>query len=140
MCMVDNSFTIEGTVRYYHNWCMAWLDDEIARYYRSLLPKALGVCPPIRPAHVSIVRLFEEVPNREDWGAYDGSAIRVTYYPSVQTDGIYYWLDVYSNEIGFIRRSLGLSTFRNTNPNYPMYSCYHLTIGNTKNKRKGVVM
>lgn len=112
---------------------MAWLDDEIARYYRSLLPKALGVCPPMRSAHVSIVRIFEDVPNKAEWGKHEGSVIGVIYCPSIQTDGIYYWLDCYSDEIGLIRRGLGLSTFRNIDYRYPIYSSYHTTIGNTKN-------
>lgn len=128
-------FEIQGTVRYYHNWVMAWLDDELAQYYRTLLPKAWGVCPPMRPAHVSIIRLFEEVPSRKAWSKYEGWIIKIDYRPGIQSDGTYYWLNCWSGEIAKIRHSLGLSSFRNTNPQYPTYDCYHITIGNTKNAR-----
>ena len=127
-------FAAGGIIRYYNNWVMAWLDDDITKYYRSLLPKALYVQPPMRAAHVSIVRLFETVPNREAWGAYDGQSIVVEYEPGIQTNGLYYWLDAWSDEIGFIRRSLGLSTFRERD-GFSDFGCYHLTIGNTKNER-----
>ena len=109
---------------------MAWVDDGISQYYRSLLPKALYVQSPMRPAHVSIMRLFEEC-NRKNWGKYGGQSIVVEYEPGIQTDGLYYWLDCWSDEVGFIRRSLGLSTFRE-NDGYSDYGCYHITIGNTK--------
>jgi hypothetical protein len=123
----------QGIIKYYNNWVMAWLvEDDLLKYYRGLLPKAWGVCPPMRPAHVSIVRLFESVPNRSQWGKYDGQSIVVEYEPGVQSDGLYYWLDTWSDEIGFIRRSLGLSTFRERD-GFSDFGCYHITIGNVKN-------
>lgn len=125
-------FQTSGIIRYYYNWVMAWLDDDgLDKYYRALLPKAWGVCPPMRPAHVSIVRLFEAVPNREAWGKFEGQSLLIDYYPEVQTDGTYYWLDCFSDEIGCVRRSLGLSSFRE-NDGFSNFNCYHVTIGNTK--------
>lgn len=110
---------------------MAWIvEDDLLEYYRALLPKAWGICPPMRPAHVSIVRLFETVPNREAWGKYGGASIVVEYEPGIQSDGLYYWLDAWSDEICHIRRTLFLPDFREG------HECHHLTIGNVKNNAK----
>ena len=126
-------YQLEGIIRYYHNWCMAWLvEDDLLAYYSALLPKALYVQPPMRAAHVSIVRLFEEVPDRSQWGKYEGQSIVVDYEPGVQSNGLYFWLDCFSDEVGFLRRSLGLSTFRE-HDGFSDYGCYHITIGNVKN-------
>lgn len=125
-------FRATGIIKYYNNWVMAWLvEDDLLKYYRTLLPKAWGVCPPMRPAHVSIVRLFESVPNRKAWGKYEGQSIVLEYEPGIQSNGLYYWLDTWSDEVGFIRRSLGLSTFRENN-GYSSFNNYHITIGNVK--------
>ena len=126
-------FQTQGIIRYYHNWVMAWLvEDDLLAYYRALLPKAWGVCPPMRPAHTSIVRLFETVPKRDLWGVHEGQSIIIDYEPGIQSDGLYFWLDAWSDEIGYIRRSLGLSTFRERD-GFSDYGCYHITIGNVKN-------
>lgn len=122
----------QGIIRYYHNWVMAWLTDDITKYYRALLPKSWYVQPPMRPAHVSIVRLFEEVPDRSQWGKYEGQSIVLEYEPGIQSNGLYYWLDTWSDEVGFIRRSLGLGTFREGN-GHSDFNCYHITIANRKN-------
>jgi len=122
----------EGKIKYYDNWVLAWLPKELGNYYRSLLPKAWGVKPPMNPPHVSIVRVFEE-PNRARWGEYDGQTLTVQVMDGIETDGTYFWLDCFSDEVGHIRRTLGLPTFRETHPEYPIYNCYHITIGNTKN-------
>jgi hypothetical protein len=81
--------------------------------------------------HVSIVRKFE-LPDRTKWGLCDGKTIIVDIIPGIQTDGIYFWLDCFSDEIGYIRKNLGLSIFRDVNVQYPIYNCYHVTIGNVK--------
>lgn len=124
-------FSVDGIIQYRENSVVAWIDSEIGAYYRSLLPRAWCVKPPKEKSHVSIIRVFER-PEKKNWGLYDGCSICITYYPSIQTDGVYFWLDCDSDEIGFIRRTLLLSTFRNDNPEYKLYSCYHITIGNVK--------
>jgi hypothetical protein len=124
-------FVVDGIIQYRDDSVVAWIDSEIGSYYRSLLPRAWCVKPPKEKTHVSIIRSFER-PDKSRWGDYDGLPIQITYYPIVQTDGVYFWLDCYSDEIGFIRRSLLLSTFRNTDYRYPIYDRYHITVGNTK--------
>lgn len=124
-------FDLKGIIKYGGREVRAMVDYDTIKYYRNLLPKAYYVKPPRSEAHVSIVRYFEE-PDRRYWNFLDGSAIRVSYIPGVQTDGTYFWLDCYSEDIGIIRKRLGLSTFRNNDSRYPIYNCYHITIGNTK--------
>jgi len=119
-----------GTIRYYNNWVLAWLPEELGAYYRSLLPKAWGVNPPMNRPHVSIVRAFE-TPDREAWGDGDGETLTVQVMDGVETDGTYFWLDCFSDEVGAIRRSLGLRTFRD-DYRYNIYTTYHITVGNVK--------
>ena len=123
-------FQVQGIIQYHNTWVLAWLPDEFDKYYRSLLPKAWYVKPPMNKAHVSIVRVFEE-PDRAAWGEYEGQSIIVDVIPGIQTDGTYYWLDCFSDEIGYVRRTLGLSTFRDDD-GFVKYDCYHITIGNVK--------
>ena len=125
-------YHLKATIKYYDNWCLAWLPEELDKYYRALLPRAWGVKPPMNKPHVSIVRKFES-PDKTNWGLCDGEIIVIDIIPGIKTDGIYYWLNCFSYKIGYIRRSLGLSTFRDVNTEYPIYTCYHITIGNVKN-------
>ena len=120
-----------GIIQYYNTWVLAWLPRELGKYYRALLPKAWCVQSPANPPHISIVRVFEE-PDRARWGEFDGQSITVDIFSGVQTDGLYYWLDCLSDEVGFVRRGLGLLTFREDD-GWTDYNCYHITIGNVKN-------
>jgi hypothetical protein len=124
-------YNLEATIQYYNTWCLAWLPTDFDKYYRSLLPKAWRVKPPKNKPHVSIVRKFE-TPDKTRWGVCDGKSIIVDVIPGVETDGTYFWLDCFSDEIGYIRRNLNLSTFRNDNSQYVIYDTYHITIGNVK--------
>ena len=124
-------FQLQGIIKYYNSWVLAWLPEELDKYYRALLPKAWGVKPPMNKPHVSIVRKFEE-PNREAWGLNDGDPIIVDVESGIQTDGLYFWLDCWSDEVGYLRRRLGLCTFRDDDDRYPRFGCYHITIGNLK--------
>ena len=119
------TYTLTGKIAYYNNWVLAWLSSDLGKYYRSLLPKAWGINPPTNPPHISIVRVFEK-PDRSRWGEFDGQELDVTICDGIETDGTYYWLDCFSDEVGYVRRRLGLSTFRQA------YTCYHITIGNVK--------
>ena len=118
-------FETFGVVYYFENFCSAYIDDEIGKYYRSLLPKALYIQPPKRKTHVSIVRPFE-FKECKTWDVKKCCAVRVIYYHSVQNDGVYYWLNCTSKSIGQIRLALGLPEFRNK------FGTYHITIGNRK--------
>ena len=104
------------------------LCDDFTKYYRALLPKYLMVQPPKYKPHISVVRLNIEKPiNILEWGKHAGRRIDIKYDSTIKNRGVYYYIQAYSEQIGIIRRDLGLSTYRNG-----FYS-YHITIGNTKN-------
>jgi len=124
-------FQVEGIIKYHRTWVIAWIAGDFDKYYRALLPKALYIKPPRSKPHVSIVRVFEE-PKHEEWGLHDGESIIIDVIPGIQTDGVYYWLDCFSDEVGYLRRRLGLSTFRDDDDSFVLYNCYHITIGNVK--------
>ncbi len=118
-------FTTTGKVQCFTNWMMLWIDNEIIEYYRALCPKYLYINPPRTPAHISIVRIFE-FPNKEKWHDYQGISITIEYENVIRTDGVYYWLDAFSDEISEIRKSLDLPPFLGN------FSSQHITIGNAK--------
>lgn len=124
-------YQLEGIIKYYQTWALVWLPDGLDKYYRSLLPKAWGIRPPMNKPHVSVVRKFE-TPDRDNWGLHDGETVMVDIIPGIETDGTYFWLDCFSDEVGYLRRRLGLSTFRDDNDSFVLYNCYHVTIGNVK--------
>jgi hypothetical protein len=120
-------YLTKGIVRVYKNWMVAYLDNQIIEYWRSLIPQYYGVNPPRTPAHISIVRPFEN-PDRWCWNKFNNWPVDVIYYAGVRTDRnqLYWWLDCDSDDIVDIRRQLGL-------PDYlGLFECQHITIGNTK--------
>jgi hypothetical protein len=126
-------FQLQGIIKYYHSWVIAWVAEDLDKYYRSLLPKAWNVQVPMNSAHLSIVRKFE-CPTRAQWGRHEGETIIIDVIPGIQTDGMYFWLDCFSDEVGYLRRMLGLKTFRENQ--WSDYNCYHITVGNLKNVSK----
>ena len=118
---------VKGTVKVYRNWIVAYIDEELIRYYRSLIPKAKYVNPPKTKAHATIVRAFER-PDRFGWNKYDGEPIDILYYSGIQTDrrNLYYWLIADCDRIVKIRRELGLTDY------IGLYENLHITVGNRK--------
>jgi len=107
---------------------VAWIDDQIARYYFSLIPKAKYPMRQMYPPHITVVRShpIEIVENREPWGKYEGREITFRYDGLVQFRFPYFYLDAWSEEIGEIRKELGLEPYR------PGFDRYHITIANIK--------
>jgi len=121
-------FVAEGKLTYYSDYCVAYVDPEISKYYRSLLPKALYVQSTQFPPHTTVVRKTLEVArDHKEWGKYSGVEVPVYYIPVVHTDNLYYWLNAYSPVLNAIRKELGLHPYR-----FP-FNCFHITIGNRKN-------
>ena len=118
-------YSTTGTIQYFNNWVMCWVDDQIKEYYRSLLPKAWYVKPPRTKAHISVVRKFE-LPNKFWWGLYEGLEVKVEYDTEIKTDGQYYWLDAYCDKVISIRKGLELPDYIGN------FNCQHITLGNTK--------
>lgn len=106
------------------------VDQQIADFYRSLIPKWFDVNPQKYPAHVSIVR--REIPlNMDFWQKYEGQEVEFQYSPRIMEDETYYWLDVQSERLQEIREELGLKRFP------PWRNLYHITIGNKKKLVEG---
>lgn len=119
-------FKIPGIVTYYNDYAVAYVDDELARYYRSLVPKSIKLNKQRYQSHLTIVRKNAEFPTKlENWEKHAGQTIDIWYNPEVGTCGTYYWLTAQSLDIGKIREELGL-------PKYRYGDTYHITIGNVK--------
>ena len=72
------------------------VDPEIARYYRSLIPKWLPAYPTRYAPHITVVRQEKETPvNIQFWKKYDGQPVDFLYDPNVQQGKVYYWLNIY---------------------------------------------
>lgn len=113
-----------GTLRYADDWLLLQVDDEIARYYASILKTRFGITVQHRSkwgAHVSIIR-GEELPNPDGWGADHGREIAIRYTHDIYTNGAHWWLNVESDDLADIRAGYGLP---------PEKRHFHLTIGRT---------
>lgn len=126
---MNSSKYYQGTakVKFYSEYCVAYINGELDDYYRSLIPKAWYVKPQAFPAHITVVRLNREVAaNNPNWKLDDGKDIKFAYETIINTDGTYFWLNAWSEDIKKIRNSLGLPDYREG------FSSYHITIGNIK--------
>jgi hypothetical protein len=127
--------TAKAIVAYDENiQAVANIDQNISDYYRSLIPKYYYAKPQKALAHITIVRKKKETPNKmEFWRKHEGRIITYQYEPIIQTDGIYFWLNAYSSEIGYIRQELGLPQYRDDRfYGGVQRNEYHITIGNNK--------
>lgn len=104
------------------------IDQGIADYYRSLIPKYYYVQPQKYRAHITVVRTNKETPTKfTAWGKHRDQKIAFQYDPYINCDGKYWFLDATSEQIGDIREELGLPRFR-----FSDRGCYHISIGNCK--------
>lgn len=124
--MEKSFFKSTGTLHYDTNKLVLLIDQGIADYYRSLIPKSHKFNRQMYDAHISIVRK-ESPPKMSYWGIYENEEVEFTYHPIVRWDETYYWIDVDPNErFKQIRLELGLSECRSYSGKY------HITIGNKK--------
>lgn len=113
-----------GTLNYTGNWLILQVDDEIARYYASILKKELGVDLHWKAksgAHVSVIR-GEMLLKPQLWGHDHGKKIEINYTHQIYTNGEHWWLNVVCDELADIRSQYGLPTNKRF---------FHLTIGRT---------
>lgn len=106
-------------------------DDELARYYRSLVPKYLKIKKPLFPAHISVVRNCVP-PKLDSWGKYENIIINFFYENYIYNDELYFWLNIYSSELENIRAELGLSPWGDVTLSPDFKHRFHLTLGNLK--------
>jgi len=98
------------------------LNQDFANYYKALIPKYLYPQGTRYSPHITVVRLNIETPNIENWRIYENKRVWFSYNPIIRSDGVRYWLDVWSDEIARIRGKLGLEEYRKG------FNCYHITI------------
>ena len=118
-------YPICGTIDYYTRYCVAWVDPELAHYYRSLVPKDRYIQKPMYPAHCTIVSKYDEKSEFYKQKKYQGKRLVLWYENIVQESGPYFGLTVDSRAIERMRRELGLSKLMGDKP-------YHITVGNNK--------
>ncbi len=112
-----------------------WVDQELADYYRRLIPKYHYAQKPMYPAHITVVRTAKETPTKMDaWGKYEGEQIEFDYQDEVLNDGTYFYLRVKSERLGDIREELGLPRYRFGDLGADM-KCYHVTVANMKGNK-----
>ncbi len=124
-----------GIIRYYEYYVVAYVDQGIVDFYRSLIPKSKNVTRQRYPAHVTIVREEKDFPsNRQFWHKHEGKIIQLKYNSVVRNSQFYYWLDVVSKDIEVIREELGLKNeVYDLKPPEGYAKLFHITLGNTKN-------
>jgi hypothetical protein len=131
---MDALFTSTGRLRYGRNsWRLQVdTDQELADYYRALLPKAWYAQRGRYPAHITVSRNEEPV-NKAAWKQYDGQEVEFFYCPGVKEGKIYYWLDVYCVRLEEIRLELGLPAVNLYEPPLPGFrKRFHMTCANIK--------
>lgn len=110
------------------------IDPDIAKYYRTLIPKHHRANGTRYAPHITVVRPFIEVPNKLDlWGKYQDEEVEFQYYSNLHVGTMYFWLDIYSKRLEEIRIELGLPPFREVlSKSGQWYRCFHCTIANCK--------
>jgi len=128
-----------GILKYYidpivvHKLSVEELDSGIATYYRSLIPKYLNVQSPRYRPHISVIRkdhiLVEKL---YIWGKHESQEVSFIYGDQIKTDGLYFWLTVYSQKLEEIRLELGLPLWNEIEKPQGFRQSFHMTIANKK--------
>ncbi|WP_407305669.1 hypothetical protein [Acinetobacter sp.] len=113
-----------GKLWHHADWLLLNVDDEITRYYASIIKQRFSIDLHWKSkwgAHVSVIR-GEALPNPEKWGRDEGREIKIYYTHQVYTNADHWWVNVISEELADIRTSYGLP---------PEKKFFHLTVGRT---------
>lgn len=111
------------------------VDDEIGRYYRSLIPKYYRVQQPLYDSHISVIR-NEKIVNLDFWKKYHLLNIYFEYDNYINNYGVYFWLNSKSDILTNIRMELGLSKTSEWSRPPDNSNNFHITIGNSKHLKK----
>jgi len=106
-------------------------DQELSRYYRSLIPKSVDIKVPMYAPHITVVRK-EVPPKMEVFGKHEGELVFFEYDTEIHHDETYYWLNAYSKRLEEIREELGLPVMSAYTRPPDGRRCFHITIGNLK--------
>jgi hypothetical protein len=125
-------FTSKGTVHYDTTdgpWVTVSVDQQLADYCYSLIPKYYRVCRPRWKAHVTVVRP-EDGPLMANWWKHEGEQVTFVYDPTVLYEKGFWWFNLWCVTMEDIRRELGLSTKSRITIPPPGYSkAFHCTVG-----------
>jgi hypothetical protein len=131
----ESFFESKGILHYGKNNIILAVDQELADYYRSLVPPCIDYNLPLYPAHISVVRK-EIPPHLEAWGRHEGEEISFWYSNIIHFGQVYFWLIAFCSRLEDIRRELGLpvASMYTLPPELPegCVRCYHTTLGNFK--------
>ena len=110
------------------------VDPELARLYRSLIPRHFNAQCTRHPAHITVVRR-ETPPASWRWRHFEGERILFFYDPELRFDDTYFWLRCWSERLIEVRLDLGLpeSTHYTRPPDDD--DCFHCTVANRKAMR-----
>lgn len=121
-------YTSIGQLKYYEDWLVLFVDEEIVRYYRQFVPKTLNIRKQKYPPHISVVRKGKQIiPYMEFWNKYENESVEFNYDNQIHISEPYCWLNVNSIRLEEIRLELGLTRWTGYDD-----KCFHITLGNTK--------
>ena len=125
-------FTSNGIVHYDTIdgvWVSVSVDQQLADYCHSLIPKYYRVVRPRWKAHVTVVRP-EDDPDVTKWGKHEGEQVTFVYDPAILYENGFWWFNLWCLTMEDIRRELGLSTkSRITIPPTGYSKAFHCTVG-----------
>lgn len=107
------------------------IDQGIADYYRSFIPKYRNVQRQAFPAHISIVR--KATPTKLDsWGKYEGVLTDFMYENIIDNCPTYHWIHAFTTLGETIREELGLPVYDGNDVPSGYRQRFHVTLGNCK--------
>lgn len=119
-------FISNGIIKYVEAQVyMECVDNQIAAYYRSLVPRYINLKPPRYAPHITIVR-NEPINDITKWGYLQNKEFEFKYSNIIEHNDTYWWLPIECSVALEIRNSLKLKE----KPHWK--NGFHMTIGNTK--------
>lgn len=128
-------FSAKAIIRYRgaydDKWVSAMLDQQLADYYLSLIPKSYRLTRPRWPAHATIARPDDYIKDGHwAWGRHEGEVVDFVYDPTLHTNDKYWWFNLWSKVMENIRSEFGLGlSSRITIPPHGYSKCFHCTVG-----------
>jgi len=118
----------KGIIRYHEgDKLVVDIDPELARYYRSWIPKSISFNIPLHPPHITVIRgAYESPKDKSKWGLREGEEIEFEYDNFIQIGKVYIWLSVQCKRLEQIRNELGLDRC------FDKFKGFHITIANMK--------